>query len=475
MYGLCELGGGRLPIGFGRKRARRSATRAKIERRRVRERAATEEAQKAFWPPAETILDPFRATNWNQLQAVLWVCSRSRVVVRLAADRMSPGAADEDTPDFDDDYELIWATIQPGGYIWKRMRWDRLHCTFDESIERILGALQSGRLHAFARRNGSNERVQVPQQEWADLRFHWDRPEPEFGERLPMPVRNSRRYVAPPARSHIDAPCWTDVLLNREQLLALWPDPIRSLLAAMPERLTLAEAVGLLVRERPARKEGWARLRRRSRGAFPASTKLRIGDAGEELVAMLRRSEVAGQGRLCRRDQGTGRMVPTDGARTKLEESFLDEALWVDPCVDGLWTEPLVGGQFSPVDFGYRDVLLSWRRASDAAEKIEYPNAHTLRDSVGATALPVDAPGSGEHSTPRVKRPGPKPRTTGFAASDAPLVEEMHRIIAGGSARSAWDAALALAGRAAGRGKDESRAKRLLRRYVDRFGDDETG
>jgi hypothetical protein len=115
--------------------------------------------------PAESTMDPFRATHWNQLQAVLWVCSRSRVVLRLAADQTLPRDADEDAPGFDDDVDLIGAVILPGGCVWRRRRHDRLHCAFDESIERILHALQSGHIRAFARRNGSGERVQIPQQE----------------------------------------------------------------------------------------------------------------------------------------------------------------------------------------------------------------------------------------------------------------------------------------------------------------------
>lgn len=57
-----------------------------------------------------------------------------------------------------------------------------------------------------------------------------------------------------------------------------------------------------------------------------------------------------------------------------------------------------------------------------------------------------------------------------LVAKDAPLVEEMRAMIRDGRAKGPWDAALALSGRAAGGGTVQSRAKRLLARYSERFG-----
>jgi hypothetical protein len=83
---------------------------------------------------------------------------------------------------------------------------------------------------------------------------------------------NSRcRYAAPRDRVQHNATYWTNVVLKREEVLALWPDPVPDILWAKTEGLTLAEAVALLVRGRPASKKVWRRLRRRHGGRFPAA------------------------------------------------------------------------------------------------------------------------------------------------------------------------------------------------------------
>ena len=56
-------------------------------------------------------MDPFESPYWSQLQVVVWVYTRSRAAVRLAADRrpMPRGLDDDqgDPPAFDDDFDLI--------------------------------------------------------------------------------------------------------------------------------------------------------------------------------------------------------------------------------------------------------------------------------------------------------------------------------------------------------------------------------
>lgn len=65
--------------------------------------------------------------------------------------------------------------------------------------------------------------------------------------------------------------------------------------------------------------------------------------------------------------------------------------------------------------------------------------------------------------------------SNGFAADDAPLVEEMRALIGAGTANGRWDAALAVCGRAKGGGQPASKAKRLLARYSERFGAERFG
>lgn len=57
-----------------------------------------------------------------------------------------------------------------------------------------------------------------------------------------------------------------------------------------------------------------------------------------------------------------------------------------------------------------------------------------------------------------------------LAEDDAPLIEEMRRLILAGEASSVPDAALAFADRAGGKGTAQSRAKRLERRYGEKYG-----
>ena len=95
-------------------------------------------------------------------------------------------------------------------------------------------------------------------------------------------------------------PYWTDLLFEREEVLALRPDPIRDLLRTTTEPITLAQGVALLVRERPASKAVWTRLRRMHSGRSPEIIKRRIEDAGSELIGMLRKGEIAARGRFPR-------------------------------------------------------------------------------------------------------------------------------------------------------------------------------
>jgi hypothetical protein len=63
--------------------------------------------------------------------------------------------------------------------------------------------------------------------------------------------------------------------------------------------------------------------------------------------------------------------------------------------------------------------------------------------------------------TPRLPRGG-----KGYKEKDAPLIEEMRRLIETGAATSVWAAAVALAPNATGGGTNDSKAKRLLGRFL---------
>jgi hypothetical protein len=67
------------------------------------------------------------------------------------------------------------------------------------------------------------------------------------------------------------------------------------------------------------------------------------------------------------------------------------------------------------------------------------------------------------------KRRGRKPGSGSWGHADEPLVEEMHRLIDSGSAKSAEDAARLVEDRAAGSGTLASKRTRLAKRYRKRF------
>jgi hypothetical protein len=72
-------------------------------------------------------------------------------------------------------------------------------------------------------------------------------------------------------------------------------------------------------------------------------------------------------------------------------------------------------------------------------------------------------------------RESSRPASNSLATLDGPLVEKMHELIQTGQARNPWDAALTLCGEAAGGGEPQSKAKRLSKRYSERFSAEPSG
>lgn len=70
-------------------------------------------------------------------------------------------------------------------------------------------------------------------------------------------------------------------------------------------------------------------------------------------------------------------------------------------------------------------------------------------------------------TVPRTR--GRPPRSGSFAAPDAPLIEEMRKMITGDPTVNPTAAAGRVADRAVGGGTAESKAKRLVNRYVEKF------
>jgi hypothetical protein len=127
---------------------------------------------------------------------------------------------------------------------------------------------------------------------------------------------------------------------EREEVLRLWPDPRWELLRAKTEPLTLAEAVALLVRGRPASRDAWARLRRRAGGRFPPAAGQQIETAGQAVVGMIRNGIVEAFGFRCYGDGGIGLVNPSANDKERLydDQAFLAHQLWVEPSTDAIWT-----------------------------------------------------------------------------------------------------------------------------------------
>jgi hypothetical protein len=266
------------------------------------------------------------------------------------------------------DADLIADVVMPGGRIGKRLR-SRLcpDCSFEDAEEKVLNALAKGRLRALGRRNGEGDREQIARDQWTDLQFYWAKPLGGPSPHLPHFVNNCGRYAGPRDELRHNVTYWTDVLLERKEVLAHWPNRVLESLTKN-ERLTLAEAVALLVRGRPASKYAWRRLRLRQGGWFPTATQQEIQAAGQEIVEMLRRRKITASGRPCVRDGG---IRPTGGMKC-VDKDFLDEPVSVDPCFDEIWTEfGLDDGRFSPVDRGYRYVVLKREQSLEVIRAID--------------------------------------------------------------------------------------------------------
>lgn len=194
----------------------------------------------------------------------------------VGPDGVDDEAYEQDAPMFDDEVELIGAAIINYGFV----------CEFDDARKEVIVALSKG-----------------------DLQEHQDRP-------------SGAKFF------------------EREEVLRLWPDPRWELLRAKTEPLTLAEAVALLVRGRPASRDAWARLRRRAGGRFPPAAGQQIETAGQAVVGMIRNGIVEAFGFRCYSDGGIGLVNPSANDKERLydDQAFLAHQLWVEPSTDAIWT-----------------------------------------------------------------------------------------------------------------------------------------
>jgi hypothetical protein len=161
-------------------------------------------------------MDLFEKLTWAPLQVILWVCTRSKPAVRACDD-------DRNTS------EIIEEVLMPSGRVGRRWRSRRRpDISFEDAEVQVLDALSRGRLRASGLRQGEGDREGVPEQHWGDLQFYWSPPRKGFHHpSVPRSVYGSHRYVGPRDRLRPNATYWTGVLIEREEVLALWSDPQR--------------------------------------------------------------------------------------------------------------------------------------------------------------------------------------------------------------------------------------------------------
>ena len=99
--------------------------------------------------------------------------------------------------------------------------------------------------------------------------------------------------------------------------------------------------------------------------------------------------------------------------------------------------------------------------------KVDERVRRALSQKAGTTVPTADAP---QPPAVRPNRPGREKGSGSYDSKDAPLVKEIRGLVKSKEPVGRWDAALAVADRAPGKGDTESRAKRLLIKYNKKYG-----
>lgn len=175
-------------------------------------------------------MDPFEAKHWNQIQLVLWISTCDRSAVHQTADRSHQtrflGLGDpEDDPQSGDFGDIIMRGI----YDAAKRDVEYFLMPPEDAEERAIHELSTGKLQAWGRRNGKGPREAIPAEEWPGLEFHHtEMAAPLWPERACRPPHVGRPHDR-------NAPFWTDVIVEREAVLRILPDPLEEPAAGLPE------------------------------------------------------------------------------------------------------------------------------------------------------------------------------------------------------------------------------------------------
>lgn len=335
----------------------------------------------------------------------------------------------------------------------------------------VKAAIRDGRLQVWARRAHGAARPN-----------HEAEPEllgPRWFTHQPREVEEAGWVQGP---GDYKGPWWDEARFNAEQVLALWPvgggiGTFANMPCPFPEAERIApwvaaswRAFGTLdtpghVISHRSFDGGTDHLPDETKAEYAARQEdHRLFDAAEREVM-----DLLASGRINAKGQ-----PPAEGAPHEAEpgghvdvpaDALLDRQLAFDPHGKLIVRLDTPGRLFPPLAV----------RGTKASP--EYPLWHGLlieaaglRGAWGLAGTADLLPAPKQPSSPTADTPAPAPRKrkhTGqdWRTDDAPLVEEMRRMIDAGEAPSATNAALAVVGQAKGAGKPDSKVARLVKLY----------
>jgi hypothetical protein len=168
-------------------------------------------------------MDDFEKPYWNLTQLLAWVYLGDRRLVQRAADGQNdhgsflqeavlPGSGTHYLLP-DSHKELVAGSANPTSPIHLELtaayKGGAHNSTLEDAENEAIAVLQQGRLRAIGLENDQGNPLDVPQIQWAELRFEWD------------PPRAVPKHVERAGASH-----WYNLKFVRSEVLEIWPDPL---------------------------------------------------------------------------------------------------------------------------------------------------------------------------------------------------------------------------------------------------------
>lgn len=151
--------------------------------------------------PAE---DPFDTPWWNQTMALAWIYHQDKNLVRLASERGEHN--DYHWPDvalpneLEDDSKMDFDEIM-------RDRIIEIFLSPSAAHDKLRHHLMAGEIEAWGRKDDGGDLTQIPAVQWSGLKFYFGNPP----------------YVGPTDHTRVDATSWHDVQFKKSEILNNWP------------------------------------------------------------------------------------------------------------------------------------------------------------------------------------------------------------------------------------------------------------